>query len=107
MDISIHLTEEQLKALLTQHQSIESYAQAVSENRANRLIDDIVTAHADGKVKIDELTPEEDAILQTSLDSKIVVHPHSLSKEIKSLIVRKARLKTAVEKIAEQSEELA
>jgi len=37
MQININLSEEQIKALLTEYTSIEEYCQRAVENRANRI----------------------------------------------------------------------
>jgi len=102
MQININLSEEQIKALLTEYTSIEEYCQRVVENRANRIMMDIVKKYADD---LEGVTAEEQAIINDKLAGKIVVRPDKLPEEIKQIIVRRAKTKTMVEKIAEQEAE--
>jgi len=60
MQININLIEEQIKALLTEYTSIEEYCQRVVENRANRIMMDIVKKHADD---LEGVTAQEQAII--------------------------------------------
>jgi len=99
MQIEINLTGEQTKALLTEYTSIEEYCQRVVENRANRIMMDIVKKYAD---KLEGVTAEEQAIINDKLAGKIVVRPDKLPEEVKKIIVRRAKTKTMVEKIKEQ-----
>jgi len=93
MQVNINLTEEQIKALLTEYTSIEEYCQRVVENRANRIMMDIVKKHADN---LEGVTAEEQAIINDKLAGKIVVRPDKLPKEVKQIIVRRAKTKTMV-----------
>lgn len=102
MDIIIQLTEAQEVALLTRHRSIEAYVQSVVENRANRIIDNIVRDCADGKTSTEALTKTEQAVVEKVVADKIVAHPDRLPREVKALIVKKAKIPTMVEKIAAQ-----
>jgi len=101
MQININLSEEQVKALLTEYTSIEEYCQRVVENRANRIMMDIVKKHADN---LEGVTVDEQAIINDKLAGKIVVKPDKLPEEVKQIIVRRAKTKTMVEKIKEQKE---
>ena len=101
MNITINLTGEQIKALLTEYQSIESYVQSVVENRANRIINEIVKDYAKDKVRIKPLMKTEQSIVD-KLKSRIVTNTDNIPDDIKKIIVRKADVKTAVEK-AEKS----
>jgi len=101
MQININLTEEQIKALLTEYTSIEEYCQRVVENRANRIMMDIVKNYAD---KLEGVTMEEQAIIDDKLAGKIVVRPDKLPEEVKQIIVRRAKTKTMVQEIQEQEE---
>jgi len=102
MQINIELTEEQIKALLTEYTSIEEYCQRVVENRANRIMMDIVKNYADD---LEGVTVDEQAVINDKLAGKIVVKPDKLPDEVKQIIVRRAKTKTMVEKIAEQEAE--
>jgi len=101
MQVNINLSEEQIKALLTEYTSIEEYCQRVVENRANRIMMDIVKKYAD---KLEGVTAEEQAIINDKLAGKIVVRPDKLPDEVKQIIVRRAKTKTMVQKIEEQKE---
>lgn len=101
MEINIKLSEEQEKALLTEYTSIQEYCQRVVENRANRLYEEIVKKYADN---LEGVTPQEQGIITTSLKGKIVVNAEKLPEEVKAIIVRRAKVKTMVEKIKEQEE---
>jgi len=98
MQININLSEEQIKALLTEYTSIEEYCQRVVENRANRIMMDIVKKYADN---LEGVTAKEQAIINTKLDGKIVVRPDKLPEEVKQIIVRRAKTKTMAQKIKE------
>jgi len=102
MQVNLNLTEEQIKALLTEYTSIEEYCQRVVENRANRIMEQIVKNYAD---KLESVTSEEQAIINDKLAGKIVVRPDKLPEEVKQIIVRRAKIKTMVEKIKEQEAE--
>ena len=102
MNIIISLTIEQEKALLTEYTSIEEYCQRVVENRANRLCEEIVKKYADD---LEGVTVEEQAIITASMAGKIVVNAEKLPEEVKVIIVRRAKCKSMVEKIAEQEAE--
>ena len=102
MQINLTLSNEQIKALLTEYISIEEYCQRVVENRANRIMMDIVKKYAD---KLEGVTVEEQEIINNKLAGKIVVRPDKLPEEVKQIIVRRAKIKTMVEKIKEQEAE--
>jgi len=102
MQVNINLSEEQIKALLTEYTSIEEYCQRVVENRANRIMMDIVKKYADN---LEGVTAEEQAIINDKLVGKIVVRPDKLPEEVKQIIVRRAKTKTMVQKIEEQEAE--
>jgi len=101
MQINIKLTEEQVKALLTEYTSIEEYCQRVIENRANRIMMEIVKKYADN---LEGVTAEEQAIINDKLAGKIVVRPDKLPEVVKQIIVRRAKTKTMAQKIKEQKE---
>jgi len=103
MQINLNLTTEQIKALLTEYTSIEEYCQRVVENRANRIMMDIVKNYADN---LEGVTAEEQAIINDKLAGKIVVRPDKLPEEVKQIIVRRAKTKTMAQKIKEQKEEM-
>jgi len=98
MQININLTEEQIKALLTEYTSIEEYCQRVVENRANRIMMDIVKKHADN---LEGVTTEEADII-TAATKKVIVNAEKLSGEVQSIIVRRAKTKTMAQKILDQ-----
>jgi len=102
MQINLNLTEEQIKALLTEYRTIEEYCQRVVENRANRIMMDIVKNYAD---KLKDITEKEQAIITSAMAGKIVVNAEKLPKEVKQIIVRRAKTKTMAEKIKEQEAE--
>ena len=102
MQIEINLSEEQIKALLTYYKSIESYVQSIVENRANRLIEVLVKDYAKGRFEVEGVTIDEQNIIDTKLTSRIIVQPDQLDKEVKQIIIRRADVKSMVEKIAEQ-----
>jgi len=102
MQININLTEEQIKALLTEYTSIEEYCQRVVENRANRIMMDIVKNYADD---LEGVTAQEQATITSGLAGKIVVNAEKLPKEVKRIIVRRAKTKTMAQKIKEQEAE--
>ena len=99
MQINIDLSDEQIKALLTEYVSIEEYCQRVVENRANRLYEQIVKDYADN---LEGVTVDEQAVITSQLAGKIVVKAGKLPEAVKQIIVRRAKTKTMVEKIAEQ-----
>jgi len=101
MQININLSEEQIKALLTEYTSIKEYCQRVVENRANRIMEQIVRNYAD---KLEGVTTDEQAIINAKLAGKIIVKPDKLPEEVKRIIVRRAKVKSAIEKIKEQKE---
>jgi len=102
MQVNINLTEEQIKALLTEYRTVEEYANMAVTNRANRIMMEIVKKYADN---LEGVTAEEQAIINDKLAGKIVVKPDKLPEEVKQIIVRRAKTKTMVEKIAEQEAE--
>jgi len=99
MQININLSEEQIKALLTVYVSIEEYCQRVVENRANRLCEEIVKKYADN---LEGVTVDEQTVITSGLAGKIVVKADKLPEAVKQIIVRRAKTKTMVAKIAEQ-----
>lgn len=101
MQVNINLTEEQEKALLTAERTVEEFAQRAVENRANRLMKEIVKKFADN---LEGVTASEQAVITASMAGKIVVDPEKLPEEVKAIIVRRARTKTMVQKIKEQEE---
>jgi len=102
MQININLSEEQIKALLTEYTSIEEYASRVVINRANRIMEAIVKKHADN---LEGVTVDEQAVITDKLAGKIVVNAEKLPDEVKKIIVRRAKVKSMVEKIKEQEAE--
>jgi len=102
MQINLNLTDEQIKALLTEYTSIETWTERVVQKRANDIIEAIVKKHADD---LEGVTVEEQAIITSAMAGKIVVNAEKLPKEVKQIIVRRAKTKTMVEKIAEQEVE--
>ena len=103
MQININLPTEQIKALLTEYVSIGEYCQRVVENRANRIMMDIVKKHADD---LEGVTAEEQVIINDKLAGKIIVSPDKLPDEIKQIIVRRAKTKPMELKIKEQEDEI-
>jgi len=103
MQVNINLSEEQIKALLTEYTSIEEYCQRVVENRANRIMMDIVKKYADN---LEGVTAQEQAVITSAMAGKIVVNAEKLPKEVKKIIVRRAKTKTMVQKIKEQKEKM-
>jgi len=101
MQVNINLSEEQIKALLTEHTSIEAWTERVVQKRANDIIEAIVKKHADD---LEGVTEQEQAIINDKLAGKIVVRPDKLPKEVKQIIVRRAKVKSAIERIKEQKE---
>jgi len=99
MQININLSEEQIKALLTVYVSIEEYCQRVVENRANRLCEEIVKDYADN---LEGVTVDEQAVITTNVAGKIIVKAEKLPEAVKQIIVRRAKVKSAVERIKEQ-----
>ena len=99
MQININLSEEQIKALLTEYVSIEEYCQRVVENRANRLCEQIVKDYADD---LEGVTVDEQTVITTNVAGKIIVKADKLPEAVKQIIVRRAKTKTMVEKITEQ-----
>ena len=99
MQININLSEEQIKALLTVYVSIEEYCQRVVENRANRIYEEIVKKYADN---LEGVTVDEQTVITTNVAGKIIVKADKLPEAVKQIIVRRAKTKTMVAKIAEQ-----
>ena len=99
MQININLSEEQIKALLTVYVSVEEYCQRVVENRANRLCEEIVKNYADD---LEGVTVDEQTVITTNVAGKIITKAEQLPEAVKQIIVRRAKTKTMVEKIAEQ-----
>ncbi|MBW2645079.1 MAG: hypothetical protein JRE23_02670 [Deltaproteobacteria bacterium] len=103
MQININLTEEQIKALLTEYTSIEEFCQRVVENRANRIMMDIVKKHADN---LEGVTAEEQKTISFATVGKIITDAEKLPEEVQKIIVKRAKIKTMEEKIAEQELEI-
>jgi len=101
MQININLTEEQVKALLTEYRTIEEYANMAVIGRADRIMMDIVKKYADN---LEGVTAEEQAIINDKLAGKIVVNAEKLPEKVKAIIVRRAKVKSAIERIKEQKE---
>jgi len=104
MQININLSEEQIKALLTEYTSIEEYCQRVVENRANRIMMDIVKDYAMEKFELEPLSVDEQKILDDTLKGRFVFSVDKLNKAVKKIIVMKSNTKTMVQKIKEQKE---
>lgn len=104
MQINISLSEEQEKALLTQFVSIEAYLQQMIDNRAWRIMNDIAREYAKGNCEVVGVTVEEQAIINAKLKDKITVNSDNIPDEVKQIIVRRADVKSAIGKIAEQEE---
>jgi len=101
MQININLSEEQIKALLTEYTSIEAWTERVVQKRANDIIEAIVKKHADD---LEGVTAEERAVIMSAMAGKIVVNAEKLPEEVKQIIVRRAKTKTMVQKVKEQKE---
>ena len=99
MNVNINLSEEQIKALETEYVSVEEYCQRVVENRANRLCEEIVKKYADD---LEGVTVDEQTVITSGLAGKIIVKADKLPEAVKQIIVRRAKTKTMVAKIAEQ-----
>lgn len=102
MQININISSEQEKAILTQFISIEAYLQQMIGNRAWRIMNDIVREYAKGNCKVIGVTTVEQEIIDTKLKDKIIINVDNIPDEVKQIIVRRADVKSAVEKIAEQ-----
>ena len=102
MQVNINISSEQEKAILTQFVSIEVYLQQMIDNRAWRIMNDIVREYAKGNCKVVGITAEEQMVINSKLSNKIIVQPDNLPDEVKQIIVRRADVKSAVEKIAEE-----
>ena len=105
MQININITSEQEKAILTQFISIEAYLQQMVDSRSWRIMNDIVKEYAKGNCNVVGVTKEEQTIINAKLSNKIIVQPDNLPEEVKQIIVRRAKVKSMVEKIAEQEAE--
>ena len=103
MELTIRLTEEQEKALLTGYVSIQGYAQQVIENRANRLMKTIVRDYAD---KMENVTEEEQAIILEAIGGRIVVDAANLPDVVKKIIVTRASTKPMALVVDEASESI-
>jgi len=99
MNITINLTDEQIKALLTYYETIESYVQSVVENRANRIINELVKDYANKKFEVEGLTSTEEKVI--AKQSRIITNTDKIPEEIKKIIVKRGVLKTAIEKAEE------
>ena len=105
MQININISSEQEKAILTQFVSIKIYLQQMIDNRAWRIINNIVKEYAKGNCNVVGVTKEEQTIINAKLSNKIIIQPDNLPNEVKQIIVRRADVKSAIEKIAEQESE--
>jgi len=99
MNITINLTDEQIKALLTCYKTIESYVQSIVENRANRIINELVKDYANKKFEVANLTNAEEKTI--AKQSRIITNADKIPEEIKKIIVKRGVLKTAKEKAKE------
>ena len=102
MQININISSEQEKALLTQFVSIEAYLQQMIDTRSWKIMNDIVKEYAKGNCKVIGVTTVEQEIIDTKLKDKIIINVDNIPDEVKQIIVRRADVKSAVEKIAEQ-----
>ena len=102
MQVNINISSEQEKAILTQFISIEVYLQQMINNRAIRIMNDIVKEYAKGNCKVVGITAEEQVIIDTKLKDKIIVNADDIPDEIKEIIIRRADVKSMVEKIKEE-----
>jgi len=104
MQVNLNLSDEQIKALLTEYTSIEKYCQRVVENRANQIMEKIVKDYAMEKFELEPLSVDEQKILDDTLKGRFVFSVDKLNKAVKKIIVMKSNTKTMVEKIKEQKE---
>ena len=102
MQVNINISSEQEKAILTQFVSIKVYLQQMIDNRAWRIMNYIVKEYAKGNCKVIGVTTTEQAIIDEKLKDKIIVNVDNIPNDVKEIIVRRADVKSAVEKIAEQ-----
>ena len=102
MQININISSEQQKAILTQFISIQVYLQQMIDNRAWRIMNNIVREYAKGNCKVVGVTTEEQVIIDTKLKEKIIVNVDDIPNEVKEIIVRRANVKSMVEKIKEE-----
>jgi len=100
MNITINLTDEQIKALLTYYETIESYVQSVVENRANRIINELVKDYANKKFEVEGLTSAEEKTI--AKQDRIITNVDKIPEEIKKIIIKRGVLKTAIEKAEEE-----
>jgi len=100
MNITINLTDEQIKALLTYYETIESYVQSVVENRANRIINELIKDYANKKFEVEGLTSTEEKVI--AKQDRIITNTDKIPDEIKKIIVKRGVLKTAIEKVKEE-----
>ena len=99
MQININLTPEQEKALLTEYVSIQKYCQQIVENRANRIMEEIIKKFAND---LEGVTVDEQAVITSSIAGKIIIDTEKLSNVIKAIIIRRAKVKSMIEKNLEQ-----
>lgn len=102
MQITINVSEEQEKALLTEYRTIEEYAQRILENRANQIMTAIVNDYARGKCKVTRITASEQSVIDTNLANKIIVQSDRVPDAVKAIIVKRANTKSMATKIAER-----
>jgi len=100
MNITINLTDEQIKALLTYYETIESYVQSVVESRANRIINELVKDYANKKFEVEGLTSAEEKVI--AKQDRIITNTDKIPEEIKKIIIKRGILKTAKEKAKEE-----
>lgn len=106
MQVNINISEEQEKALLTKFISIEVYLQQMIDTRAWKIMGDIVREYAKGNCEIIGITTDEQAIIDEKLKDKIIVNADNIPNDVKEIIVRRADLKSAVDKIKEEKEKI-
>ena len=99
MVITLRLSAEQEKALLTQYVTIADYAQRVMENRASDIIEQIVADHSNVLIGV---TAKEQAVIDLATAGKIITRADMLPGAVRRIIVQRAPIKTMAEKIAEQ-----
>lgn len=102
MQVNINITAEQEKAILTQFFSIEAYIQQMIDNRAWKIMNNIVGEYAKGNCNVEGVTSEEQAIIDTKLEDKIIIDVDNVPNEVKQIIIRRAKVKSAIEKEKEE-----
>ena len=105
MQVNINISSEQEKAILTQFISIEVYLQQMIDTRSWRIVNYIVKEYAKGNCKVIGITTEEQAIIDTKLKDRIIINVDNIPNEVKRIIVKRADVKSMVDKIKEEKEE--